>query len=191
MEVKRIQCPQCGSIYDVPNSKGEKERIFTCKTCQKKLRVKFSNPQINNDEPIDAITLNPNDKEKTQFGIRNQSGITNDNTIIASKKSKKGILYVNGREYELREGVNTVGKKSANSTASLQLDVNDPYMSRLHSKINCVNMGKPTFKAIISNDQNKNMTCINNTPLEKDDEIVLTDGCTIKMAYTIILYKEV
>ena len=190
MEVKRVQCPQCGSIYDIPNSKGEPERIFACKKCQKKLRVKFSNPPVNNDEPIDAITVNPKDNGKTQYHRQNTTGITN-NTIIAQKKGKKGILCVNGREYELREGVNTVGRKSANSTASLQLDVNDPYLSRRHSKINCVNMGKPTFKAIISNDQNKNMTCINNTPLGKDDEIVLTDGCTIKMADTIVIYKEV
>ena len=190
MEVKRVQCPQCGTIYDIPNSKGEPERIFTCKKCQKKLRVKFSNPQVSNDEPVDAITVDTNDNGKTQYHTQKKPEITN-NTVFVQKSAKRGILVVNGREYELREGINTVGRKSANSTASLQLDVSDQFMSRRHCKINCVNMGKPTFKAIISNDQNKNKTYINDIPLGEDEEDVLTNGCKVRMADTVIIYKEV
>ena len=73
----------------------------------------------------------------------------------------------------------------------MQLDVKDFYMSRRHAKIKCVNSGKPTFKAIISNDQNKNVTYINGNPLEKDEEIVLVNGCEIRMGETVIIYKEV
>lgn len=189
MEVKIIKCPQCGNIYEVLNKKGEKERIVTCK-CQKKLRVRFSNPQVSDDDPVDAITLDPNDKEKTQYGRQKKSEITG-NTVYARKSAGKGVLSVNGRDYELREGLNTVGRKSATSTASLQLEVNDRFMSRRHCIINCVNMGKPTFKAIIANDQNKNKTYINDIPLGKNEEVVLTNGCRIKMADTIVIYKEV
>jgi len=153
------------------------------------LRVRFSNPVVNNDEPVDAIPVDPNAQGRTILAGQ-QPGITN-NTVLLNKAVTRGVLCVGDKEYKLCEGKNTVGRKSVNSTASLQLDVNDLYMSRRHAIIRCVNAGKPTYKAIISNDQNKNITYINGNPLEKDDELILTNGCEIKMGDTVVVYKEV
>ncbi len=189
MEIKRVQCPQCNTVYDIKNSKGETEKIFACQKCQKMLRVRFSNPVVNNDEPVDAIPVDPNSQGRTILAGQ-QPGITN-NTVLLNKAVTRGVLCVGDKEYKLCEGKNTVGRKSVNSTASLQLDVNDLYMSRRHAIIRCVNAGKPTYKAIISNDQNKNITYINGNPLEKDDELILTNGCEIKMGDTVVVYKEV
>ena len=46
-------------------------------------------------------------------------------------------------------------------------------------------------QAIISNDQNKNKTYINDIPLGENEEDVLTNGCKVRMADTVIIYKEV
>lgn len=190
MEIKRVQCPQCNTVYDIKNSKGETEKIFACQKCQKMLRVRFSNPVVNNDEPVDAIPVDHNVQGRTILAGQ-QPGITYNTVLLNKKVVKRGILCVGDKEYELSEGKNTVGRKSADSTASLQLDVNDLYMSRRHAIIRCVNAGKPIYKAIISNDQNKNITYINGNPIKKDEEITLTNGCEIKMGDTVVVYKEV
>ena len=89
MEIKRVQCPQCNTVYDIKNSKGEREKIFACQKCQKMLRVRFSNPVVNNDEPVDAIPVDPNAQGRTILAGQ-QTGITN-NTVLLNKALKRGI----------------------------------------------------------------------------------------------------
>lgn len=177
MEIKRVQCPQCRTIFDVENKKGETQRLFACTKCKKWLRVRFSNPEENREEPVDAISVTPNKEGYTLYP--------------ETKGIVKGILSVNGKNYELQNGINTVGRKSPDSTATIQLEVSDIYMSRNHVIINCVNYGKPTFKAMISNDKNKNDTLINGIIIKKGEEYDLTNGCQIKMGNTLVVYNEV
>jgi len=183
---KIVQCPSCGSILNVKNSKGETEKIISCPKCKESLKVKFP-PQSKapSREARDAITV-PNFgrnrvEAKTQFA-HTQYGI---------KANKQAVLVYGGKEYRLQEGINTVGRKASNSTAMVQIETTDIYMSRNHVTINCVCRQGTLVKAVISNDRNKNSTYINGTKLHNDDQIVLENGCSIKMGNTIVGYKEI
>lgn len=172
MEIKRVKCPQCRTIYEVKNSKGEPEKIFACKECGTMLRVRFSAP---GEQPMGIVDVDPQPSGSTVYG---------------PTKGAKGVLLVGGKTYALSEGLNTVGRQSAKNTASLQLAIDDPYMSRRHAKIVCTNLGKPTFKAVLSNDQNKNDTLVDGVLLKAGEEVVLTDGCVIKMGDTEVVFHR-
>lgn len=183
METKRIQCPSCGVILDVRNSKNEDIKIITCPQCGSTLRVKFHKHQEAN-EPLDAETFLP--------GKPSQQISSGSETKLASPKikAKSAILVVDGREYKLLQGENTIGRKSPTSSASVQIATSDGYMSRRQAKITVSTTENGALKAVISNDRNKNLTSINGQELSEGDEIVLTDGDEIVMGKTRMTYIE-
>lgn len=183
METKQIQCPNCGVILDVRNSKDETLKIITCPQCKATLRVKFRGHSIPS-EPLDAETFLPQ-KQSSQ----KQTG---GETLLAGSAlaHKQASLIAGNREYGLKEGVNTIGRKSQTSSATILIATDDHYMSRRHSKISIAKNNSGAIKAVISNDQNKNATTVDGQILIDDDEVILTDGDKIVMGKTEMVYKE-
>lgn len=171
-ETKRIQCPKCGAILEVSNPGNEAVKRIVCPLCKTALKVKFRDP------------------DKTQLhgdsGETQPPGGSGDATRIA----KAAFLAVGGSEYPLRDGVNTVGRKSPTSDASLQIATDDRYMSRRNSRIEVSRLPDGRLRAVISNDGNKNPTTVNGMKLEDGDAIVLEDGYNIVMGNTTVVYKE-
>lgn len=183
METKRIQCPNCGVILDVRNSKEETIKIITCPQCKATLRIKFHGHSVPS-EPLDAETFIPQ-KQSSQR-------VTEGETRLASPVSvhKQASLIVGNIEYKLKEGTNVIGRKSPTSSATIQIATDDHYMSRRQAKINITWNSSGAIKAVISNDQNKNATTVDGQILVDDDEVILTDGDKIVMGKTKMVYKE-
>ena len=99
-------------------------------------------------------------------------------------------LVLADQQYVLRQGANTVGRKTQTSQATLQLPVSDPYMSRHHLQITVSVLPNGKLKAVISNDRNKNITSINGVELPHDEAIVLSNGDRIVMGKTTVVYQE-
>lgn len=175
MEVKRIKCPNCGSILEVRNSKNETVKLITCPQCKVTLSVKFKHL-----EPLEAHTCLAKNQQ-----IGGETQLQPQNT-----QTKTACLEVGGRTYKLSEGVNVVGRKASSSQATVQIDTSDKYMSRQHAKIVVTRMPGGKFKAVISNDRNKNISTIDGQDLLQGDAIVLNDGDRIVMGETTVIYKE-
>lgn len=181
MEIKRIQCPNCGVVLDVRNSKMEDEKLITCPQCKAVLKVRFMH-----EAPLEAKTVLGGGYN----GGETQLGGQNDTTQLASASNTKSCcLCVDGRSYPLAIGLNTVGRKAPSSQASLQIETDDRYMSRRHVKIE-VREVAGIRQTIISNDQNKNVTYVDGQELQSGDAVILRDGSEIIMGKTRVIYKE-
>lgn len=163
MQTVRIKCPGCQTVLEVKNSQGLPAKQFNCPRCGKNLKVLFKADVTDNNE-------------KTQLKLTHSS-----HTLC--------LLSLAGRIYELNDGMNIVGRRSASSTADVQLDTTDGYMSRRHVKINVTKITDSSIRADISNAENKNATYVNGHLLSAEDVIVLHDGDMIRMGNTEIQVK--
>lgn len=189
MQTKRIKCPKCGVVLDVKNSKNEEVKQITCPSCKTLLQVKFQPQQ----EPIEAKTFYAPPKQPVADNGATQlaGGSFGATQLVMSPKNEtaKASLVFGGVSYPLEEGQNIVGRKATTSTANVQIETADRYMSRQHCSITVTTLPDGKKKAVLSNYQNKNQTTIDGLPVETGDVIRLTDGNSITMGHTTITFK--
>ena len=167
-----IKCPGCGVILRVTNSKNEDEKRFACPKCGKHIVVPFY--KLKQDDGETQLDGKPG-AQATQLGGANID-------------QKSCYLECNGKSYELSIGRNSVGRKAITSTADVQIETDDRFLSREHMVINVRRLPDGGVKVDISNDKNKNVTRINDMILEQGDAIVLHDGDTIAIGATIMTF---
>lgn len=190
MQIKRIQCPQCGAVLDVKNSKNETIKLISCPSCRAELKVKFAPQQA----PLEAQTFYaaPLHSAKANDGETHLSeGLSGATQLYTSTPSLgvKAYLLFGGVRYLLKEGRNIVGRKGNTSEATVQIDTADRYMSRHHCCITVKSLADGSKKAVLSNYQNMNRTLVDGQSVEKEDNIRLTDGNRITMGHTTITFK--
>lgn len=188
MQKKRIQCPKCGVVLEVKNSKNEEVKQITCPQCHCFLQVKFATQQ----EPIEASTYYAPKSSAVDNGATQLVGSSVGATQLAMSTpeiGKTARLMYHGDSYELVEGQNIVGRKGATSKATVQIATEDHYMSRQHCVINISALPDGTTKAVLSNYQNKNLTTVDGQEIEAGDQIRLSDGNQITMGHTTITFK--
>lgn len=189
MQTKRITCPNCKVVLDVKNSKNETVKQITCPSCQCVLNVKFPEQQ----EPFDAETYYAPPKQHiADDGATQLASSDNGATQLgrpAAKHQKIAKLLFGGIYYQLEEGRNIVGRKGCTSTATVQIDTADRYMSRQHCEIIVTTMPDGNKKVVLRNYQNKNLTTIDGHAIDTGDEIRLTDNNSITMGRTTVTFK--
>lgn len=189
MQTKRITCPNCKVVLDVKNSKNETVKQITCPSCQCVLNVKFPEQQ----EPLDAETYYAPPKQHiADDGATQLASSDNGATQLvrhATKQQKIAKLLFGGIYYKLEEGRNIVGRKGCTSTATVQIDSADRYMSRQHCEIIVTTMPDGNMKVVLHNYQNKNLTTIDGHAIDTGDEIRLTDNNSITMGRTTVTFK--
>ncbi|SFW16022.1 FHA domain-containing protein [Prevotellaceae bacterium HUN156] len=198
MQTKRIKCPSCGVVLDVQNSKNETVKQFTCPKCKAVLQVKFPRQQ----EPLEAKTYYAPPKQPiADNGATQLAGGGGETQLVGAsygatqlvtdtpKISTSAKLLYDGICYPLEEGQNIVGRKGNTSKATVQIATDDRYMSRQHCSITVTTLPDGTKKAVLSNYQNKNLTSVDGQEIETGDAIRLTDGNSITMGHTTIIFK--
>lgn len=174
MQTKTVKCPSCGVVLEVRNSKNEEVKIINCPQCGTALRVRF---QRQAEEAMDAET-------------HIAEGNSGSETIIAGVKHSPGKVFIicEGKRYVLQEGRNIVGRKATTSTANVQLDVADLYMSRHNAVVN-VRKDGDYLLVTISNHKNQNPIKVGALQLMDGDIVVLGDGDIFTMGKTIMTLK--
>ena len=201
METKRIKCPSCGVLLDVRNSQNEAVKMITCPQCKAQLRVNFLPKQQHASSPLAGETQYVNPKAgETQYVNRDngetryvgQSSSNEKETMYVGKKeiASPGYLSFEGQKYPLELGNNVVGRKASTSQATVQIATDDRCMSRQHLNINVIKDSADKVRVVVSNERNKNATYINGQLLNEGDKLFLTDGSTIKMGNTIVVYHQ-
>jgi len=89
------------------------------------------------------------------------------------------------KKVDLLCGINTLGRKSPNSTATIQLPTTDTFMSREHATIEVVQRADGIYEHRLWDDRSRNSTLHNGVAIEKGDVIVLMPGDTVKLGRTI------
>lgn len=183
MEKKNVKCPKCGIKQMVTNSDGATQKVISCCNCGAKLRVKFEKPVDNGFETIlppmpgdKSASVPPPPPSSTPSPVVPGRGPIGMNCPLA--------LLCNGKRYPLQPGLNKVGRISKTIMTDVPLEVKDMTISRYHSLIEVQGVNDGTFRALISNGQNKNVTYVNSTPIQGSDKIVLKNGDVIQMGET-------
>jgi len=89
------------------------------------------------------------------------------------------------RIVDLKRGINTLGRKSPESHATIQIPTTDEFMSRNHATIDVIMKADGVFEHRLSDNRSKNGTFHNGERLEKGDVIKLTQGDAIKLGHTV------
>ena len=194
METKRIKCPSCGVLLDVRNSQNEAVKMITCPQCKAQLRVMFAR---NNGETqfvggSNGETQYVNrDSGETRYVDQNSS-VPSDETIFAGKKAtlSPGYLTCGSQKYPLEFGNNVIGRKATTSQATVQIVTDDRYMSRQHLAIQVIKVSSDKVRVVVANYHNKNASFVNGQLLNEGDQLILSEGSTIKMGNTIVVYHQ-
>lgn len=184
-ETLKIKCPHCGAVLTIKSMPNLASKSVPCPVCkQTSPFTAFKRVVVKPAKPADG--------ESTLEGGQYVPPIDEDATRIGgnqSHPSEAGCLRVYGSDkvYPLSWGVNTIGRKAQTSSASVQLEVTDRSVSRLHAAIE-VKRVKGGCLHYLSNAENKNKTYVNSLLLEQDDVVILHDGDTLQMGNVTVVF---
>ena len=181
-EIIKVKCPFCGVIGHVPNKPGIENRNLPCPKC------KQVNSFKNYRNAFLKASIESTDQNLQKAGNNRRDYIDNtgDNTEYGQVNFTLGKLRLSGSgiSYQLKEGRNTIGRKSTTSKADFQIDTgNHRAMSREHLLIEVVKEKYKGFIHYISLcKENVNPTTVNgNTLYFGVDRMILNDGAIIKL----------
>lgn len=161
-----MKCPRCQGILEVTNPKNEPVLLITC----------------------------PNPQCQAKIRINFDSGETQISNKTAAN-AKVGYLRCKGKNYELQEGLNIVGRKATSSKATIQIDTDGRSMSREHAEIKVVRLKSGRVKALLRDirpvdKMTKKPTMVEDEPLEDVDIITLSNGDMLLMGDTRLKYVQ-
>lgn len=167
MEKKRIKCPKCNSVLDVPFKDGEGVKHIACPVCQAKLKINLDGQNKGNNNDDDD----------------------GNETVIGGCKQYNYSLIFNGMKLPLDRGVNTIGRRAFTSNAKLQLPVQDVYMSRSHAIIEVKVDSYGNTYATLANYKNMNGTKVNGILIGQTDVVKLKKGDLVTLGETTFIFE--
>lgn len=162
------------------------KKTITCPKCGTSLEV--TNPK---EQDILLISC-----PQCQAKLRVQFN-TGETVLEESPSDKKeiGSLSCKGCKYPLQLGINTIGRKSAKSTASIQIETDDHSMSRVHAEIDVIRLQNESIKAVLRDIRDIEKMKIKPSYFEdqkmySEDHIDLENGDTFKLGETLVKYVQ-
>ena len=193
----KIKCPTCGKVLRLQDAPNINAASFTCPVCEEKHVVGKCQRYVEQPKPMvssgdetryGGASARQGDDE-TRIGSQPQCGGSDETRIGSASSPAVGVLVDNlGRTYQLRSGINTIGRKAASSPASVQIATDDRTMSRSHAVIDVSHAGGKTIH-ILRNGANKNPSFLNGSLIGQHDQLILNNGDRIKMGNTEMTFK--
>lgn len=122
---------------------------------------------------------------------------TGETQFAEGKSDQKviGSLICKGEIYRLSEGVNTIGRKSSNSTATLQIATDDKSMSKVHAEIKVIKLESGRYKAVLRDiradwKMKEKPMYFTDVKIYPEDQLNLENGDTFKMGDTLVKYVQ-
>lgn len=193
----KIKCPTCGKVLRLQDAPNINAASFTCPVCEEKhvvgkcqRYVEQPKPMVSSgDETRYGGASARQGGDETRIGSQPQCGGSDVTRIGSASSPAVGVLMDNmGRTYQLRLGINTIGRKAASSPASVQIATDDRTMSRSHAVIDVSHAGGKTIH-ILRNGANKNPSFLNGSLIGQQDQLILNNGDRIKMGNTEMTFK--
>ena len=182
-----VMCP-CGTKLRVKRNAGIEKKNLTCPKCgQKRPFTEYQQPAPKPAAPKPQVAAPPvsSAPRKPNFG---------DTCLPYNGLSALTQLVdkATGIRYDLKVGVNIIGRKADSSHATIQIDTADKKLSREHFIIT----GKPVepfgYKFFISlHKQEVNPTKVNGQLIDFGDEIFLQNGTRISIHHTELIFEVI
>jgi hypothetical protein len=204
MEFIQIKCPKCSNIAKVRTTElvqfcGKYVKI-KCpdKSCSTPL--KFKVPQLVKQPytPLSGsktIVDNFNgdslkNSECTRLDNNNQSEMLCKGACLMVLKNAK----TNSQTFDIKEGVNYIGRlsnRAGSFVPNIAISTKDAFVSKKHCLINYIKRSNGISEFILKDAGSVNGTYLNNfsKPLEKDEEVYLSNEDTLLIGETMIVFK--
>lgn len=164
---------------------GLDNKYVTCPICGKKSRI----------GDCGRITeKKAQDNDATQY--RHAYPQSTEDTVLNPDSAIPAGRLVNiqtGSIHQLKTGKNTIGRRVANPLPTVTIPIEETQtnktMSREHAIIEVTRLQNGGFRHFLYNWKNKNSTCVDGTPLDGDDRVVLSHGQTIKMGQVLLRFE--
>ena len=194
----KIKCPTCGKVLRLQDAPNINAASFTCPVCKEKHVVGKCQRYVEQPKPTASSgdetrygggSAQRQGGDETRIGSQPQYSAGDETRIGSASRPAVGVLVDNmGRTYQLRSGINTIGRKAASSAASVQISTDDRTMSRSHAIIEVNNAGGRIIH-ILRNGANKNPSYLNGSLIGQQDQLILNNGDRIKMGNTELTFK--
>ncbi|MFI3295392.1 MAG: FHA domain-containing protein [Rikenellaceae bacterium] len=159
-ESLRIKCPNCSAILTIKYIPAIESKSINCPVCKTTNKYQAY-------RSLEEKAAPDKSKEQNQIG---QLQLLNTEFI-----------------YQLKEGLNVIGRKAKTSMANIQIDSSDRTMSRSHVIVDVCRFTNNHLH-YISNSNNTNPTFINGILIEAGDKMVLKGGEIIKMGNVLVKF---
>ena len=177
-KIIQIKCPSCHQPIGIKNQPGVDALKIKCPFCSLAFTVKFNRRPIRLEEGH-ASNLSSGQQlaadDETEFG-----------NVLANTGNP--MLLVNGAKHSLKLGRNTVGRKSSESSATLQLPVADRYMSRVNAVIEVYKVAQGKWYVTIASCNERNLVKVNEHSVQMGDKMVLQSNYVIRLGHTNIVF---
>lgn len=190
----KFKCPQCQTPITIRNTGGLDQVKIACPSCQRSITVKINKKPVTVAQPTPVQVAQPVQARPVQVQQVQQSGVQvqkdETETVFMKPASDIGVpvLILNGTKYRLSLGHNIVGRESPSSTATLQLPVSDPYMSRSNAFVDVTKTDMGTWQVVISSSNDRNLVKLNGHPLAMGNRIILQEGNRVGLGHTELLF---
>lgn len=164
-----------------------KQKSVMCPKCKTIIAVPDALPKDN------PVIICPNCKARLRVQMD-----TGETQFAEGKTDQKviGSLICKGELYRLSEGVNTIGRKSSKSTATVQIDTGgDPSVSRVHAEIKVTKLESGRYKAVLRDIREdwkikEKPMYYTDMKIYPEDQINLENGDIFKMGDTLVKYVQ-
>lgn len=173
-----IKCPFCNTVMKVASQPGIENMKVECPVCHRKepftsykqVVLKQNLPNADSDT---TTSLNPG-------GAGAQNNRPGSLTLLST-----------GETFDLREGVNIIGRKASVTQATIQIPTgNSLKMSREHLVINVKNIPGKGFVHYVSLAKERvNPTFLGTERIEYGDSLILTNGLTLRLPDATLVFK--
>lgn len=165
-----LHCPYCRTKLKIDETKiPPGTRSFNCPQCKKEISMSILDEKLKNEAE----------------------------TVIVSKKPKAlGVLTVIVRPdepsqvFDLKEGINKIGRKAVSSDADIQIPTDDKTMSRSHISIDVQKDEKGGYKHLLSDNNSKNQTLYNSNYIAQGEVVVLRNNDEILIGRTFLRFNN-
>lgn len=190
-----IKCVSCGISLKFDETKYIKKKSVTlkCPKCNTRNKVLLNEAQkhIDHEGTVDKLKKTRNFSEEPKTLV--DQDLQTHKSVYKSDDQVIGWLVLHTENvkpvvYELYKGSNMVGRFTEEGKVDVAIH-NDSYASRKHCLIQADYSGGQ-WLYVLSDQSSTNGTYLNTEKLKKYDQLYLTDGDTIQVGRTKLVFKS-
>jgi len=169
---KKVACPNCHEKLSLKIKEGVnlENVLIKCPKCSYKATLP------NYHQGVVAQGGGGGSDEPTQLNLQ-----TMDRTV--------GSLFIDGKEFALKKGKTSIGRRAETCRAQMQIPTSDMYMSRHHAIVT-VKEGPLGLEHLLEPFDPKNPIKINGNQLAKGDVVVLSWGDKLSFGHTEVIFEK-
>ena len=176
-----IKCPFCKQPVSIMVLTDVESMKKTCPHCQKTITIRFNKKDVRMDSSQTRQQSSGGSSDGERQAEKNSDETELGNVLI---NSGKPFLVIGNQRFQLKEGRNTVGRRSDDSTATLQIPTDDLYMSRVNAIIEISKVTGNKWYVTVSSCNERNLVKVNQRTLKMGERLVLQPSYVIRLGHT-------